>query len=141
MGLRIPEEGIPITAVHSTLYPACCYYSNVVYRRIEAYLEEKGVDFEIGSFPRTPKNYGGLDANKPQYASEPGDSVSLIMSEVPTKMYHHVIVPGLRQLCAEGFVNIVPVLYSSDAKGCHLAANLFFKPTTIPQWVVDKAGY
>ena len=123
----------------NTLYPACCYYHNICYDRIYAYLEEKGIDFGMGSFPQ-----GTIPLERflePRYASEPGHSVTLIVHVIAPKFYHEVVVPGLRAVCAENHVDIVPVFYTRREDDCRLGVKLFFRPETIPMWVMEKTGY
>ncbi len=77
---------------------------------IETYLEEKGVEVVmLYNAIYNPKT-GGLQKGTRLFT----------INNVPTKFYHEVVVPGLREVCARWKVCIIPDVYEKieDNRRC-----------------------
>jgi hypothetical protein len=82
-------------------------YHDWAFEQIEAYFVEKGVDYRMG---------GPLQSASPAmhdyYIVGPEGFMPFMLLEVPQRLYHEVVVPGLRELCGRVHVLMQVLSYA-----------------------------
>ena len=85
--------------------------SSRAYRAIYIYIQEKGVEVGWNALIFKP-------------------DVFFSIYKAPPKVYHEVLVPGLRDMCKRLNVTIIPEKYERTKEGCTLEGIMKWRSTT-----------
>jgi len=81
---------------HMRRLPNCD--ANEAFHQLKDYLDEKGVDYVLGELVKEESQFGDTLVYATQFFWD-NNQYFMVVYDVPKKMYHEVIVPGLRSFC------------------------------------------
>ncbi len=96
-------------------------YCEIQYLQLQGYLDEKMVDYRLIRFAPDGSVQVYPESNYKRYHRK----CSLFLHQVPPKLYHEVVVPGIIQLCKRVGITIHVQSYARTSDGCTLYTNLY----------------